>query len=479
MNALLDLRILGSLLAAVGVIQWIPIGAALLFHERTFPLVASSLACLVTGLSVAASVRPRDATLRSRDGFLVVTLGWILVSSFGALPYAIADVLEPVDSLFEAVSGFTTTGSTVFDDIEAVPYSLLLWRSITQWLGGMGIIVFGMAILPMLGVSGMQLFKAEIPGPTTDKLRPRIASTARRLMFIYVGFTAVEGLLLWHAGLSVYEATCHALTTVSTGGFSTRNASVGAFESSTIEWIVIAFMLLGGINFSLHYRALAGDFRRVTKDRELRYFLGVVTGASVAIAAILFHGRMEEGHVIRSAVFQVVSIMTTTGFATADFDPWPPLALVILLQLMVLGGMAGSTSGGVKDIRVIMGVRVLRQALRRALHPRSIGRVKHDGQPVPADVLDGIWAFLLAYVLIAVGATAVMSVAGYDLVSAFTAALTAIGNVGPGLNQTGPTESFHALPAYAKLALSFCMIAGRLEIYTVILLLLPSFWRRG
>ncbi len=187
MNALLDLRILGSLLAAVGVIQWIPIGAALLFHERTFPLVASSLACLVTGLSVAASVRPRDATLRSRDGFLVVTLGWILVSSFGALPYAIADVLEPVDSLFEAVSGFTTTGSTVFDDIEAVPYSLLLWRSITQWLGGMGIIVFGMAILPMLGVSGMQLFKAEIPGPTTDKLRPRIASTARRLMFIYVG----------------------------------------------------------------------------------------------------------------------------------------------------------------------------------------------------------------------------------------------------------------------------------------------------
>ena len=478
MNSLLDLRILGSLLAAIGVVQWIPILAALLFHERVFPLAASSLACLVVGLSVAVPARPHDAALRNRDGFLVVSFGWILASLFGALPYAIADVLGPVDALFESVSGFTTTGSTVLLDIEAVPRSLLLWRAITQWLGGMGIIVFALAILPILGIGGMQLFKAEIPGPTADKLRPRIVSTARRLLYIYVGFTIAESVLLWGAGLSFYEAVCHALTTVSTGGFSTRNASLGAYDSAVVEWIVIAFMALGGINFALHYRMLSGDVRTVVRDTELRYFTAVVAVSTVAITGLLLDAGLHEGDELRTALFQVVAILTTTGFGTADFELWPTLSLVILLQLMIFGGMAGSTSGGVKDVRVILGFRVLRNALARALHPRSVANVKYGGHTVPIDVLAGVWAFLTAYICIALLATGVMALAGYDLVSSVTAALTAIGNVGPGLGEVGPTEPFSHLPSYAKLTLAFCMLAGRLEIYTVIMLLLPDFWRR-
>jgi len=478
MNSLLDLRILGWLLAGIGVVQWIPLAAAVLLDERAYPLAASSITSLVVGLSLAIPARPVDGQLRHRDGFLVVSLGWILCSTFGSLPYLLGNVLGPVDALFEATAGFTTTGSTVLTNIEAVPRSILLWRSITQWLGGMGIIVFALAILPILGIGGMQLFKAEIPGPTADKLRPRIVSTARRLLYLYVGFTVAETVALGLAGLSFYDALCHALTTVSTGGFSTRNASIAGFASPTVEWIVIGFMLLGGINFALHYRLLRGQVRTVWRDPELRYFLAVVAVATAVVAWVLAHAGHEPGRELRTALFQVVSLVTTTGYGTADFEAWPSLCIVVLMPLMVLGGMAGSTSGGVKDVRVILSFAVLRNAFRRGLHPRAVGGVKYGGRNVPESVLAGIWAFLTAYLAIALAATAVMSTAGYDLVAAGSAALTAIGNVGPGLGPLGPTESFAGVPGYGKLTLAFCMIAGRLEIYTLVILLLPDFWRR-
>jgi len=478
MNALLDIRILGWLLVGIGVIEWIPLLAALLFGERSYPLTAGSITCLVVGLSLVASVRPSDPTLRNRDGFVVVSLGWILCSTFGALPYVLAGVLGPVDALFESTAGFTTTGSTVLADIEAVPRSLLLWRSITQWLGGMGIIVFALAILPVLGIGGMQLFKAEIPGPTADKLRPRIVSTARRLLYLYVGFTAAELVALQLAGLSFYEALCHALTTLSTGGFSTRNASIGAYGSATVEWIVILFMTLGGINFALHYRMFLGELRTVSRDTELRYFLATIAGTAALITVLLAQAGAEPGRELRTALFQVLSLMTTTGYGTADFDTWPVLCHVVLLPLMVLGGMAGSTSGGVKNVRLILSVRVLRNAIERGLHPHSVGSIKYGGQTVPASTLAGIWAFLTAYAGLVLVATAIMASAGYDLVTASTAAITAMGNVGPAFGALGPTESFAGVPAYGKLTLSFCMIAGRLEVYTLILLLVPGFWRR-
>ncbi|MBW2314024.1 MAG: TrkH family potassium uptake protein [Deltaproteobacteria bacterium] len=478
MNALLDLRILGWLIVGIGVFEWFPLAAAALFGERLYPLAASSTACLVVGFSIVASVRPTDPALRNRDGFLVVSVGWALAATFGALPYLLWDVLGPIDALFEATAGFTTTGSTVLADVENVPRSLMIWRSLTQWLGGMGIIVFALAILPALGIGGMQLFKAEIPGPTADKLRPRIVSTARRLLFVYVGFTVAEFVALEFAGLSFYDALCHSLTTVSTGGFSTRNASIASFGSATVEWIVIGFMLLGGINFALHYRWLRGDFGTVYRDPELRYFLTVVAVATGVVTWLLTHSGHEAGQEVRASLFQVVSIVTTTGYATADFEAWPPLASVILLQLMVLGGMAGSTSGGVKDVRVILSFSVLRNALDRGLHPRSIGSLKYAGQIVPTNVLAGIWAFLTAYVGIALLATAILAGTGYELDAAVSAALTAIGNVGPALGPLGPTETFADMPAHGKLTLAFCMIAGRLEIYTLIMLFVPGFWRR-
>jgi trk system potassium uptake protein TrkH len=478
MNSLLDLRILGWLLAGIGFVQWVPLGAAVMLGERLYPLAASSITCLVVGLSIAIPARPTDSQLRNRDGFLVVSLGWILCSLFGSLPYLLGDVLGPVDALFEAAAGFTTTGSTVMSDIEAVPRSILLWRAITQWLGGMGIIVFALAILPILGIGGMQLFKAEIPGPTADKLRPRIVSTARRLLFLYVGFTVAELVALELAGLSFYDALCHSLTTISTGGFSTRNASIGAYQSAAVEWIVILFMMTGGINFALHYRLMRGDVGTVSRDPELRYFLGIIAAATAVITWALADADPGTEHGVRTALFHVVSIMTTTGYGTADFELWPSLCVFLLMPLMVLGGMAGSTSGGVKDVRVILSFSVLRNALERGLHPRSIGTVKYGGHNVPGDVLAGVWAFLTIYMTIALAATAVMAAAGYELAAAGSAALTALGNVGPALGPLGPTESFAEVPAFGKLTLSFCMIAGRLEVYTLVMLFVPGFWRR-
>jgi len=477
MNALLDIRILGWLLVGIGLVEWVPLGAALVFGERLYPLAAGSLVSLVVGLSLALPVQPTDRTLRSRDAFLVVSLGWVLASAFGAIPFVLAGVLGPIDALFESVSGFTTTGSSVLVDIEVVPRSLLLWRAMTQWLGGMGIIVFALAILPMLGVGGMQLFKAEIASPTTDKLAPRIAATARRLLFVYVGFSLAALLALWIAGMSFYEASCHALSTLSTGGYSTRNASIGAF-SPAVQWIVILFMVIGGINFALHFRLLRGEIRAVLRDTELRYFATVLATASALLAWLLFDAGLEPGSELRAATFQVVSIATTTGFGTADFEQWPVLATLVLVQLMVLGGMAGSTSGGVKDVRVILGFQVLRNTVARALHPRSVGVVKYGGESVPIDVLAGVWSFLTAYVLLALLATAVLTAAGFDLVSSATAALTALGNVGPALGQLGPSESFAEVPGHAKLVLAFCMLAGRLEIFTLLILFVPGFWRR-
>jgi trk system potassium uptake protein TrkH len=477
LNPQLDLKILGWLLAGIGAIQLVPMLTALAYGESAIPFAASATVALIFGLSVALVANPTQPNLRLRDSFLVVSLAWILASLFGALPYLLADVLGPVDALFEAVAGFTTTGSTVITRVEEAPRGLLLWRAVTQWLGGMGIIVFAVAILPLLQIGGMQLFKAEIPGPAVDKLRPRVAETAQRLLLIYVAFTAACFLALTLAAPTAYQALCHALTTLSTGGFSTLDGSVGGFRSPTVEWIIILFMLLGGINFALHYRLISGQLRRVLRDTELRYFLAVVAVATLAVTWLLTRTDAVGEGALRTAMFQVVSIVTTTGYGTADFETWPNLAAVILLQLMILGGMAGSTSGGVKDLRVILGVRVLRNTVARLIHPRAVLPVKYSNKPVPADVLAGVWSFFTLYLGVAAAATAVMAGAGYDLVTSASAALTAIGNVGPGLGEVGPTDTFAHLPAYAKLTLAFCMLAGRLELFTLLVLFQPRLWR--
>ncbi len=480
-NILLSAQMAGWLLVFLGGAQLIPLATALYFAEPIMPFVAAGSVALLLGLPIALGVQAPNLRIRPRDGFFIVTGAWLLASLFGALPYVTTGALTPVDALFESVSGFTTTGSTVMVDIEGMPRSLLLWRSMTQWLGGMGIVVFTVALMPILGIGGMQLFKAEVPGPVTEKIRPRVAETARRLWLIYVGLTVIEGLALWFAGLAGFDAICHALTTMSTGGFSTRGASVGAFNLATVEWIVITFMLLAGTNFVLHYKLIFGQTKAVLADRELRYFVAVIVLATAAITLVIANQGVIEGAVpeFRRILFTVISIGTGTGYATVDFELWPSFAHLVLLILMVLGAMAGSTAGGVKSLRVVLVMDAVRKSLKTAGHRNAVrSPVQHAGRPVPDDVLAGIWVFLAVYFALIAVMTLVIAAYGYDLDTALSGGVTSVSNVGPGLGEIGAFDHFSHFPVPVKLGLCFCMIAGRLELFTVLVLLSPAFWRR-
>ena len=478
MNRRFVAYLLGWLLLLAAAFLCLPLLASFVFAEPALPYLAAMGLAGALGLALVKVHPPQDRHIRPRDGFLVVSGAWFAVSVIGAVPYLVAGALGPVDALFEAVSGFTTTGSTVIADTTVIPRALLLWRAMTQWLGGMGIILFTIAILPLLGIGGMQLFKAEVPGPVADKVRPRLAATARTLWIVYVGFTAAEWVALKLAGLSGFEALCHAFTTLATGGFSTRNTSVGEFGSPLVEWIVIFFMLLAGINFVLHFRLLTGRVNEVWRDSELRYFLGVIAVA-VAVLFVTIHeegARLSES--FRDAVFQTLSILTTTGYCTVDFELWPVLPLLALLCLMVLGGMSGSTGGGIKSLRALLALRSLRVTLHRLIHPHAVRPVKYGGAVVSETVLAGIWAFLTAYLLIVLAGAAVVAAHGYDLMTALSAAVTAVSNVGPGLGEIGAYDNFSHFPGVVKLTLAMCMLFGRLEIFTVLVLFSRDFWRR-
>ena len=477
MNAPLIANVLGWLLVGIAAIQLVPIIAALRFGEPVLPYAASAIAAGVVGFAMAFGSHPTDRRMRIRDAFLVVSAAWLIASAFGSLPYMFTDTLGIADAIFESVAGFTTTGSTVMTQIEGAPKALLLWRSLTQWLGGMGIILFAVALMPLLGVGGMQLFKAEVPGPVADKLTPRIAVTARRLWLIYVGFTGVEWVLLVFAGMTRYEALCHSLTTMSTGGFSTLDGSIGGFDSALIEWIIIVFMTLAGVNFVLHYRLLTGHIGSVLRNAELRYYLALLSGAAIIVYWALFHAIEFGG--FRAALFQVVSIATTTGYATVNFEGWPSIALLVLLQLMILGGMAGSTSGGVKSLRVLIGIKALSSVFNRLGHRTAVGHpVLYERKRVPDDVLAGIWAFLTLYFLTTTVVACVVSAAGYDILTSVSTALTSVGNVGPGLGEIGPSDNFAHFPIAVKFTLCIAMIAGRLELFTILILFHRDFWRR-
>lgn len=478
MNPRLDLHILGWLLSLLGAVQLPCALVAALSGEPWWPYAASGGLTAACGVLLGLRMRTANRRIRPRDGFLVVGSAWVLASLAGAVPFVLAGALGPIDAFFEAASGFTTTGSTVLLNLEAAPRGLLLWRSVMQWLGGMGIILFTIAILPLLGIGGMQLFKAEVPGPVADKVRPRVSQTARQLWLVYVGLTTLEFVILWLLGIDAFEAACHAMTTLATGGFSTRDQSIAAFASPAVEWVITLFMLAAGTNFVLHYRILTGRGRSVLRDAELRYYLLVAALATAVTAiALLAAGRPLEG-AVRESAFNTVSVLTTTGFVSADFELWPVLPQFLLLILMVLGGMSGSTAGGVKSLRALLGARAVRASFARLIHPRLVRPVKHEGSPVPEEVLAGVWAFLISYTTIAAAVTAVITAHGYDIVTAASAALTAIGNVGPGLGEVGAYDNFAPLPGGVKLVLAFAMLAGRLEVFTLVVLLTPQFWRR-
>jgi len=478
MNLRLVCYVFGLLLGLLGLFQLLPVITAVGYGEPSGAYLFSATLVFGAGLLLLRNGRTRDWRIRPRDAFLIVGGGWVLCSIFGAFPYVITGTLGPVDAFFEAVAGFTTTGSTVRSGLDQRPHSLLLWRSFTQWIGGMGIILFTIAILPLLGIGGMQLFKAEVPGPVAEKVRPRLVDTARHLWFVYVGLTLAEWVLLLAAGMPGFDALCHSLTTLPTGGFSTHDLSVGGFGSATVEWIVTFFMLISGINFIHHYRLVTGRVREVWNDSELWLFLGV-TFAAVGVVTI---SQLRADHgiadALRLAAFQVVSIVTTTGYVSTDFERWSSLTHFVFIILMIFGGMSGSTGGGIKSLRALLAFRALKGSFGRLLHPRAVLVVKYGGKAVDSDVLAGIWAFFSAYFLLAAAAGAVLTMCGYDLITSFSAAFTALGNVGPGLGEVGAYDNFAHLPALAKLVLSFCMLAGRLEVFTLLVLLTPGFWRR-
>ena len=420
-----------------------------------------------------------ELRLSHRDGIAIVALGWAAAGFFGALPFSFSGTLPSfTDSYFESLSGFTTTGASVLTEIEGVDRAVLLWRSTTQWLGGMGIIVLSIAILPFLGVGGMQLYKAEVPSPVVDKLKPRIAETASLLWKLYVAVTAFEVCLLLLGGMTLFDAVNHAFCTLPTGGFSTKNTSVAYYNSTYIDMVVVFCMLLAGINFSLHYRLINNRKNTYWGDTECRFYL-ITTALCVLFVTLDIYGSVysDFGSALRFASFQVTSIITTTGFATADYEQWPALSQIILFICMFIGASAGSTGGGMKCMRLWLLLKHAYLELIRIIHPHAVIQMKLGGKPVPQEVMKSIWGFFVLYLGLFVLASLIMASMGLDLVTAFASTAATMGNIGPGLGMVGPADNYAFINPVGKWVLCMCMLLGRLEVYTVMVMLLPEFWR--
>jgi trk system potassium uptake protein len=445
------------------------------------PLAWSFLVAMGIGVSLCWSTRHPARELGHREGILLVVMAWMTAAGLGALPYYLSPYFGGfVDAFFESMSGFTTTGATVLANVEALPDSLQLWRCLTHWLGGMGIILLGIAILPLIGVGGLELYRAEFSGARSEKLKPRVAETAISLWRIYVALTVAEYMALRWAGMNFLDALCHAFSTMATGGFSTRNASIAAYESPTIEVIIIVFMIMAGINFTRHYRLFVE--RRPSAffgDLELRYYLFVIGVATLAITSSLSRWQLEPYlDTLRTALFQVVSIHTGTGFASADFELWQPFAHLVLLALMFVGGCTGSTAGGLKVARVVLLVRVVRREFRRMVERRGVFAIRLNGQAVSESTIQGLLNLVYLALLVNISASLLLTATGVDLITAISAVAACMFNVGPGLGSVGPADHYGHLPSLAKWVLSFCMLAGRLEFYTVLVLLTRTFWRK-
>ncbi len=475
-------RVVGVLTFFFGLTMTIPIIVSLVYRDASLgPLIKSMLTTLAFGIILYFVNRESRAEFISqREGMAIVSLGWTSVGLFGALPFLFGGVFATfTDAFFESVSGFTTTGASVLTHIESVSESLLFWRSFIQWLGGMGIIVLSLAILPFLGVGGMQLYKAEVPTPVPDKLRPRIRETAMLLWKVYALISLLEVVLLMIGGMSLFDALCHTFTTMPTGGFSTKNASIAHFDSVYLDIVIIVFMVLAGINFSLHYQLLRGRPLVFWKDSECRFFLGSLLILTAVVTLDVYQGLYATiGEALRYGAFQVVSILTTTGYVTADYEKWPALSQLLLLVAMFLGASAGSTGGGMKCLRVMLFFKYCLRELFYLVHPRGVAHVKIQGKVVSEDVIRSVMGFLGLYVGFFVLCTLLLSSLGVDFMTSIAATAATIGNIGPGLGMVGPVDNYANLPVLAKWLLSWCMLLGRLEIYTLIIFFAPAFWRK-
>jgi trk system potassium uptake protein TrkH len=482
MNLALVFNLTGIVLLFSSLFMLVPFLASI--FTRGTDLSAMGMSFLVTflaGLLLYFFTKSQEKIeIKHRDGFAVVTISWIAMSFFGSLPYMLSGVaLSFTDAYFESMAGFTTTGASVLHDLEHVPDGILLWRSMTQWMGGMGIIVFSLAILPFLGAGGMQLFKAEVPEIGVEKLRPRILDMAKSLWYIYAGLTAMLALLLTLAGMDVFDALCHSLTTMATGGFSTKSASIAHFQNAYIDVIITVFMFLAGVNFSLHFYALRGNLSRFAKSSEFKFYcLVVITSIIIVTLSTYSAGDYSPWQSLRYAAFQVVSVVTTTGYATADYEMWPVLSQLLLLCLMLFGGMVGSTGGGIKQVRILLMVKQAYREIYHLIHPHAVSALKLDDKNIAKETLGGIWGFLFLFILISVVAMLMMSALGVDMITSVSTVISAMSNVGPALGEAGPVDNYAAVPLTGKWVLVLCMLIGRLEIYTVVLLLVPIFWRK-
>ena len=479
MNFKLILRITGATLLIEAATMAVPLGVALIYREDPLPFLMAIAVLLCLGLPLRFLLKSGRAFF-AREGFCAVALIWVLLSAFGALPFWFSGQFGSyVDCLFETASGFTTTGSTILTAIEGLPYGLLFWRSFTHWLGGMGVLILAVALLPSLGVSSTFLIRAESPGPIASKLVPKASHSSKILYTIYLALTVLQTVLLRLAGLPWYDSLIHAMGTAGTGGFSNRNASVGAYGNPAVEIIITVFMLLFSVNFSLYFLLLCRKFKQVLKSDELRFFLIVVAAATVLIAVNIAPMYAGIGETVRTSAFQVASIISTSGFATADFNLWPEFSKIVLLILMFIGACAGSTGGGMQCARILVLMKTLRREIRTIIHPRAVAVVKLDGEAVPERTLGSIHAFFVAYMVCLFIAALVVGLDNFTLGTTLTAVVTCLSNVGPGLEAVGPMGNFAAFSPLSKLMLSLCMIVGRLEIFPMLVLFSRNAWKRS
>ena len=455
----------------------------------TMDLIYSGLIVTLIGGLLLFLNKNHDKQLNKREGYLVVVLGWLAMIFTGTLPYILTGTIDGFSNIvFETTSGFTTTGATIINDIEILPEGILFWRSITHWLGGMGIIVFAIAILPLLGIGGMQLFSAESPGMEMDKLHPRITDTAKRLWLLYLSFTLLETVLLTFAGMSLFDAINHSMSNIASGGFSTKNASLGFWnDQPLIQYIVIFFMFIAGTNFVLSYFGFKGKFKKIIENDEFRIYSLFIALCTVVVGTVIyfntdFLSNFSDGFtriegVFRHALFQVVSIVTTTGFTTADYTAWTPMLLLIFFGLMFVGGSAGSTAGGFKVMRHLLIIKNGLLQFRRILHPNAILPIRYNKKSVSSEIMYNILGFFIVYMLSFMAGTLVFSILGLDFSSSLGVSASSLGNVGPSIGDFGPSSTFYDLPVLAKWWSSFLMLLGRLELYTVLIIITPYFWR--
>jgi len=481
MNFKVILHIIGFLLLLTGFLMLTAIPFSIYYKTDDIPaILISGISTSFFGFMLWFLTRKNDnREIKKREGYLIVSLGWIVMSLFGTLPFIIyGSIPSFTDAFFETMSGFTTTGASILTDIEALPHGLLFWRSMTHWIGGMGIIVLSLAILPILGIGGMQLYQAEVAGPTKDKIHPRVRETAKRLWAIYFILTMAETVLLLFGGMNLFDALCHSFGTLATGGFSPKNASIAFYQSPFIEYVIIVFMFLGGTNFALHYFALHGRLSFYFKDSEFRFyftFILITVGLTTLYLFLINDQTLESA--FRHSAFSIMTILSSTGFVTVDYEKWAPFFTHFFLFLLLFGACAGSTSGGVKMVRYQLLLKNSLLELKRLIHPSAVLPVRQNGRTISPDIITKVAAFVLMYLAIFGLSSLIMSILGLEITSAMGSVAACMGNIGPGLGSTGPVTNFSSVPDPGKWLLSFDMLLGRLELYTVLMILRPSFWR--